>query len=237
MYVAIVPNRKSKPAVLLRESYREGGKVKNRTLANISHLQPDKIDLLKRVLSGEQLVGVNEAVEPIESLPAGHVRAVLGTMKKLGIPELLSTRPSRERDLVLGMIAEQVLDPASKLGTVRLWQSSTLAAWAIRCRSCALTATNCTPGPPRGESRSPASRVGGHFDVADHRIPCEADHRFRRTLIPFGAKRPADPLRLHHGTWRRLLLRLCRHDVWLRYERTLLRRRIFSCGNGPYCVR
>lgn len=62
MYVAIVPNRKSKPAVLLRESYREGGKVKNRTLANISHLQPDKIDLLKRVLSGEQLVGVNEAV-------------------------------------------------------------------------------------------------------------------------------------------------------------------------------
>lgn len=128
MYVAIVPNRKSKPAVLLRESYREGGKVKNRTLANISHLPPDKIDLLRRVLSGEQLVGVNEAVEPSESLPAGHVRAVLGAIKKLGIPELLSTRPSRERDLVVGMIAERLLHPASKLGTVRLWQSSTLAS-------------------------------------------------------------------------------------------------------------
>ena len=128
MYVAIVPNRKSKPAVLLRESYREGGKVKNRTLANISHLPPDKIDLLRRVLSGEQLVGVAEAVEPSESLPAGHVRAVLGAIRKLGIPELLSTRPSRERDLVVGMIAERLLHPASKLGTVRLWQSSTLAS-------------------------------------------------------------------------------------------------------------
>lgn len=128
MYVAIVPNRKSKPAVLLRESYREGGKVKNRTLANISHLPPDKIDLLRRVLSGEQLVGVAEAVETSESLPAGHVRAVLGAIRKLGIPELLSTRPSRERDLVVGMIAERLLHPASKLGTVRLWQSSTLAS-------------------------------------------------------------------------------------------------------------
>ena len=128
MYVAIVPNRKSKPAVLLRESYREGGKVKNRTLANISHLPPDKIDLLRRVLSGEQLVGVSEAVEPSESLPAGHVRAVLGAMKQLGIAELLSTRGCRERDLVVGMIAERLLHPASKLGTVRLWQSSTLAS-------------------------------------------------------------------------------------------------------------
>jgi transposase len=128
MYVAIVPNRNSKPAVLLRESYREDGKVKNRTLANISHLADDKIDLLRRVLSGEKLVGADDSVEAVESLPAGHVRAVLGTMKKLGIADLLSSRSCRERDLVLGMIVERVLHPASKLGTVRLWQTSTLAS-------------------------------------------------------------------------------------------------------------
>ena len=128
MYVAIVPNRNSKPAVLLRESYREDGKVKNRTLANLSHLPADKVDLLRRVLSGEKLVSADQSVEASETLPAGHVQAVLGTMRKLGIAELLSTRNCRERGLVVGMIAERVLHPASKLGTVRLWQTSTLAS-------------------------------------------------------------------------------------------------------------
>ena len=128
MYVAIVPNRKSKPAVLLRESYREDGKVKNRTLANISHLPADKIDLLRRVLSGEKLVPAAESLNALTTMPCGHVRAVLGAMRKLGIWELLSTRSCRERDLVVGMIAERILHPASKLGTVRLWQTSTLAS-------------------------------------------------------------------------------------------------------------
>lgn len=128
MYVAIVPNRRSKPAALLRESYREGGKVKNRTIANLSHLPASKIELLRRVLSGENLVPAEGEVQPVSSLPAGHVRAVLGTMKKLGIAELLSSRPCTERDLVLGMIAERVLHPALRLGTVRLWRTSTLAS-------------------------------------------------------------------------------------------------------------
>lgn len=128
MYVAIVPNRNSKPAALLRESYREGGKVKNRTLANLSHLPPDVIDTIKRVLAGQKMVPAEGAMRTVGSLPAGHVRAVLGTMKRLCIPDLLATRPSRERDLVLGMIAERVLHPASKLGTVRLWETSTLSS-------------------------------------------------------------------------------------------------------------
>jgi len=128
MYLAIVPNRNSRPAALLRESYREGGKVKHRTLANLSHLRDDQIDAIRRVLGGEKLVSIDQAVQTERSLPAGHVRAVLGTMKKLGIGDLLSTRGCRERDLVLGMIAERILHPASKLGTVRLWNSSTLAS-------------------------------------------------------------------------------------------------------------
>jgi len=127
MYVAIVPNRNSKPAVLLRESYREGGKVKNRTLANLSRLPPEMVETLKRVFAGEKMVPASEALVTESSLPTGHVRAVLGTMKHLGMADLLSTRGCRERDLVLGMIAERVLHPCSKLGTVRLWKTSTLA--------------------------------------------------------------------------------------------------------------
>jgi len=127
MYVTIVPNRNSKPASLLRESYREDGKVKNRTLANLSHLAPDVIDVIKRALAGEKMVSAEQAVQTERTTPAGHVRAVVGMMRKLGIPDLLSVRRGRERDLVLGMIAERLLHPASKLGTTRLWKSSTLA--------------------------------------------------------------------------------------------------------------
>jgi hypothetical protein len=127
MYVTIVPNRNSKPASLLRESYREDGKVKNRTLANLSHLAPDVIDVIKRALAGEKMVSAEQAVQTARTTPAGHVRAVVGMMRKLGIPDLLSVRKGRERDLVLGMIAERLLHPASKLGTTRLWKSSTLA--------------------------------------------------------------------------------------------------------------
>lgn len=127
MYVAVVPNRKSKPAYLLRESYREDGKVKNRTLANLSNLPLDVIDTIRMALAGQKMAPVDEAVQTEKTTPAGHVRAVLGTMKKLGIPGLLAVRQSRERDLILGMMAERILHPASKLGTVRLWQTSTLS--------------------------------------------------------------------------------------------------------------
>ena len=126
MYVAIVPNRNSKPAVLLRESYREDGKVKNRTVANLSHLPPEMIEMLKLVFAGKKVIPAEQAGQAVSTLPSGHVRAVLGTMKKLGIPELLGSRDSRQRSLVLGMIAERVLSPSSKLGTVRSWESSTL---------------------------------------------------------------------------------------------------------------
>ena len=113
---------------LLRRTTRVGGKVLNETVANLSHLPNDVIELIKLALSGQKLVPASEAVQTKGSLPAGHVRAVLGTMQKLGIADLLSSRSCRERDLVLAAIAERILDPASKLGTVRLWQTSTLAS-------------------------------------------------------------------------------------------------------------
>jgi len=120
MYVAVVPNRGSPPAILLRQSYREGGKVKNRTLANLSSWPQDKVDDLRRVLKGQSpkldLIG---AFEITRSLPHGHVAAVLGTAERLGIKELIDPASSRRRDLVTAMLIAQVIAPGSKLATAR----------------------------------------------------------------------------------------------------------------------
>ena len=120
MYVATVPNRGSPPAVLLRESYREGGKVKNRTLANLSHWPEYKVEALRLVLKGTApLSDLSSAFEIARSLPHGHVAAVLGTLRRLGLEELIDPAPSRERDLVVAMVVAQVIDSASKLATSR----------------------------------------------------------------------------------------------------------------------
>ena len=102
--------------------------MRNETVANLSDLSAPIIDMIRRALAGQVMVPAGEALVTEGSLPTGHVRAVLGTMKRLGMEDLLSTRRCRERDLVLGMIAERLLHPCSKLGTVRLWKTSTLAA-------------------------------------------------------------------------------------------------------------
>ena len=127
MYIAMVPNRSSPPAYLLRESYREGGQVKNRTLANLSHLPHAQIEQLRRVLKGETLVAPQEAFRIERSLPHGHVAAVLRMIGKLTLDRLISSRRCRERDLVLAMIVERVLFPCSKLATTRHWHTTTLA--------------------------------------------------------------------------------------------------------------
>ena len=111
---------------LLRRSYREGGKVKNETLGNLSHLPSELIDLLRRALAGERFVSLDEW-ELAPGLPHGHVIAVLGMMKRLGLEKLFEAQHSRQRDLVMGMIAARLLEPASKLATTRLWKQSTLA--------------------------------------------------------------------------------------------------------------
>ena len=120
MYVAVVPNRGSPPAILLRESYRDGGKVKNRTLANLSHWPAEKVDDLRRVLKGQSpKLDLTQAFEITRSLPHGNVAAVLGSAQRLGMPELIDPTPSRNRDLVLAMLAAQVIAPGSKLATAR----------------------------------------------------------------------------------------------------------------------
>src|SRR5262249_26346949 len=130
MYVVKVPNRGSPPAVLLRESYREGGKVKNRTLANLSSWPEAKVEALARVLKGRPptAAGLNGAFEITRSLPHGHVAAVLGTARQLGLEELIDPVPSRQRDLVTAMAVAQVIAPGSKLAIARGLRDQTAAS-------------------------------------------------------------------------------------------------------------
>ncbi len=127
MYVERVPNRNSPPAILLREAWREEGKIRKRTVANLSDWPAPKIESLRRLLSGEHLVSPADAFVITESRAHGHVEAVLGTMRKLGVPGLIASKPSRERDLVMAMVAERILKACSKLATTRLWHTTTLA--------------------------------------------------------------------------------------------------------------
>jgi hypothetical protein len=112
---------------LLRRSYREGGKVRSETLGNISHLPPELIELVRRGLRGERFLPA-DGFEITRSVPHGHVLAVLGTLRKLGLERLIDRRHSRERDLVTAMITARLLAPRSKLATSRTWEQSTLAA-------------------------------------------------------------------------------------------------------------
>jgi len=119
MYITVVPNRKSSPAVLLRESFRENGKVKNRTLANLTSWPPDKVEALKGVLKGVKLVPVDAVFDIVRSLPHGHVAAVRGALRRLGLHTLLGARRSRRRDIVEAMLVARIIDPRSKLATCR----------------------------------------------------------------------------------------------------------------------
>ncbi len=120
MYVASVPNRSSPPAILLRESFREGGKVKNRTLANLSHWPQAKVDALRAVLKDAPTTALlQDSFEIVRSLPHGHVAAVLGAVRDLGLDALIDPAPSRSRDSVVAMIAAQVIEPSSKLACAR----------------------------------------------------------------------------------------------------------------------
>jgi transposase len=128
MYIATVPNRNSPPAILLRQSYRENGKVKSRTLANLSSLPPQAIEVLRLHLKGKNLVTPEQAFEIIEdgSPGHGHVEAVMIAMRRLGFSTLISTRASRQRDLVVAMVVARILQPKSKLATTLWWADTTL---------------------------------------------------------------------------------------------------------------
>lgn len=120
MYIDIVPNRNSPPAVLIRESYREDGKVKKRTLANLSKLPMEMVEQIRILLrGGDALESFEESFEIVRSLPHGHVAAALGTLFKTGLDKLISPEKSRELLLILAMIIARIIEPQSKLATAR----------------------------------------------------------------------------------------------------------------------
>src|SRR5512132_1349793 len=125
MYVAVVPNRGSRSAILLRESYRDGDKVKNRTLKKLSDWPAERIQLLRAVLRGETLVPAGEGLAIVRALPHGHVSAALGTARRIGLDRLLPRRPERRRKLALALIAARLIDPAAKLATARALDATT----------------------------------------------------------------------------------------------------------------
>ena len=109
MYIEIVPNRNSRPAVLLREGWREGKKVCKRTLANLTDWPAQKVDALRRVLKEETLVSPDEAFSIERSLPHGHVELILESIERIGLDKVVSAKRCRERDLVLAMIIERLV--------------------------------------------------------------------------------------------------------------------------------
>src|SRR5512134_846895 len=112
---------------LLRRSIRKGKTVTHETLGNLSHLPDPLIAIIKRSLKGETFVPAAEAVRITRSLPHGHVHAVLTMIRKLGLEELIASKPSRRRHLVIAMIVERLLFPSSKLANTRHWHDTTLA--------------------------------------------------------------------------------------------------------------
>src|SRR5437667_9684763 len=126
MYVAVIPNRSSPPAILLRASYREAGKTKNRTLANLSRWPAERIEQLRAVLHGDRLLPAAEAGEIVRALPHGHVLAALGTAHRIALDSVLRRgAPQRRRDLALALIVARLLDPAAKLATARMLDPAT----------------------------------------------------------------------------------------------------------------
>src|SRR5215472_6513295 len=125
MYIAVVPNRHSPPAILLRESFRENGKVRNRTIANLSHWPASQIEALRQVLKGEPPTAAASAFDITRSRPHGHAAAVLSTIESLGLAARLNRSDSRARRAVIALIASRVLEPGSKLATSRALREET----------------------------------------------------------------------------------------------------------------
>jgi transposase len=127
MHIHVVPNRGSPPTVLLRESFREGAKVRKRTLANLSSLSLAQVEAIRAVLRGEELQPIAQCFEIKASRAHGHVQAIAAAMQRLGFASLVAAKSCRERDLVLAMVAARILAPSPKLATTRWWHTTTLA--------------------------------------------------------------------------------------------------------------
>jgi transposase len=126
MYIETVPNRNSPPAILLRESWREGKKTKKRTIANLTGWPSTLVESFRKILQGAVAVYPKDIFSIDRSVPHGHVKAILGIIRNLELDNIIASKPCRERDLILGMIAEQIIHPTSKLGFTRIWNTTTL---------------------------------------------------------------------------------------------------------------
>src|SRR5262249_46127856 len=157
MYIESVPNRHSPPAILLRESYREGGRVKKRTLLNLSDWPADRIAGFKMLLKGGTVVpGDQQAITIIRSLPHGHVVAALGTARKIGLDRLLGPDGNRCRDLVLPLVVSRLLDPGCKLAAARALSPDTASSslGSASARSMRTSSTSPSTGLPSASRRS-----------------------------------------------------------------------------------
>ena len=128
MYIESVPNRNSPPAILLRESYRdENGKVRKRTLANLSKWDPQEVEGLRSLLRGGTVspLPMEQSFKIVRSLSHGNVAAVLGSFRNIGLDRIISSRPSQHRDLSIAMITARILHPSSKLALSRLVSEET----------------------------------------------------------------------------------------------------------------
>ena len=127
MYIETVPNRNSRPAILLRQGWREGKRVRKKTLANLTDWPSEKVEALRQVLKGRRLIAPEDAFTVERSRPHGHVEALLTVCRRLELERLIAAKRCRERDRALAMVLERLLHPASKLATTRLWHCTTLA--------------------------------------------------------------------------------------------------------------
>ena len=129
MFIEAVPNRNSPPAILLRESYREGGKVRKRTLCNLSDWSTAHIEGLRGVLKGGTVIPAErDAFSVVRSLPHGHVAAAMGIARKIGLDRILGPDCNRCRELILALLVGRILDPASKLAAARVLSPATAAS-------------------------------------------------------------------------------------------------------------
>ena len=130
MYIESVPNRSSPPAILLRESYRQAGKVRKRTLANLSKWPAEVVEGLRTLLKGGSVISdLSQAFQVQRTRPHGHVAAVLGTLRRIGLERLLATRNSLQRRLVVALIVARILEPRSKLACQQMAAEPTVAAY------------------------------------------------------------------------------------------------------------
>src|SRR3954462_9476934 len=160
MHIQVIPNRGSPPAILLRESYREGGKVKKRTLLNLTHWPPDLLEGFKALLKGGTVIPAPASPEVFtlrRALPHGHVAASLVTLRQIGLDRILGPHGNRCRDLVIAMVAARLTDPTSKLATAKALSpetaSSSLGAIMASARSTRTSSTPRSTGSPSARGR------------------------------------------------------------------------------------